>query len=112
MPLDDRFSRYSYSCLLGLDDPYGQTGVGSIFSSPSYIRFILVYYSCKKFSFTFSNKIFWFFGGKIVFFFVGGLKYNITIVNVFIIFVKFLGLIVAIWMKLVRFIEEKESLRF
>ena len=47
-----------------------------------------------------------------MFFFVGGLKYNITIVNVFIIFVKFLGLIVAIWMKLVRFIEEKESLRF
>ena len=107
------FSRYSYSCFLGLDDPHGRIGVGSIFNSPSYIRFIPVYYSCKKFSFTFSNKIFWFFGGKIVFFLGGGgLKYNITIVNVFIIFVKFLGLIVVIWMKLAWFIEEKGSLRF
>ena len=87
-----------------------------LFSGNAFTRtkrsLIPVYYSYKKFSFTFSNKIFWFFGGKIVFFFVGGLKYNITIVNVFIIFVKFLGLIVAIWMKLARFIEEKGSLRF
>ena len=35
-----------------------------------------------------------------------------TIVNIFIVFVKFLGWIVAIWMKLVRLIEEKGDLRF
>ena len=35
MPLDDCFVRYSHSCFLGLDDPRGQFGVGSIFNSPS-----------------------------------------------------------------------------
>ena len=35
MPLDDCFVRYSHSCFLGLDDPRGQIGVGSIFNSPS-----------------------------------------------------------------------------
>ena len=35
MPLDDRFARYSHSCLLGLDDSHGQIGVGLISSSPS-----------------------------------------------------------------------------
>ena len=34
MPLDDRFARYSHSCLLSLDDPHGRIGVGSIFNSP------------------------------------------------------------------------------
>ena len=34
MPLDDRFARYSHSCLLGLDDPHGRIGVDSIFNSP------------------------------------------------------------------------------
>ena len=32
--------------------------------------------------------------------------------NVFIVFVKFLGWIVAIWVRLVRLIEEKGGLRF
>ena len=32
--------------------------------------------------------------------------------NIFIVFVKFLGCIVSIWMRLVRFIEEKRDLRF
>ena len=32
--------------------------------------------------------------------------------NVFIIFIKFLGWIVAIWMRLIRLIEEKGNLRF
>ena len=35
MPLDDRFARYSHFCLLGLDNPHGLIGVGSIISSPS-----------------------------------------------------------------------------
>ena len=32
--------------------------------------------------------------------------------NVFIVFIKFLGWIVAIWVKLVRLIEEKEAYGF
>ena len=47
-----------------------------------------------------NNMIFRIFGGKIVFL----LKYN---VNIFIIFVKFSGWIVVIWIGLTRLIGEK-----
>ena len=50
--------------------------------------------------------IFWFFSSKIVFFF--WLKYNHHC-ECFYCFVNFLGLIVAIWIRLIRLIGEKES---
>ena len=43
MPLDDRFARHNHSYLLGLDDPHGQIGVGSIFSSPSNVILVSIY---------------------------------------------------------------------
>ena len=52
--------------------------------------------------------IFWFFGGKIVFF----CKNTITIVNAFIVFIKFLSWIVVDWVRLVKLIEEEGSPRF
>ena len=64
-----------------------------------YSQLVPIYYSCKKINFIFSNNtwIFWFFGGKIVFFFFL-LKYNHHC-WFFIIFVKFLDWIVAIWIE-------------
>ena len=47
--------------------------------------------------------IFWFFSGKIIF----SYKNTIITVNDFIVFVKFLSLIVAIWMKLSKLIRRK-----
>ena len=47
--------------------------------------------------------IFWFFNGKIIF----SCKNTIIIVNDFIVFVKFLSWIVAIWMKLSKLIRRK-----
>ena len=55
--------------------------------------------------------IFWFFGGKIVFFFFFA-KIQSPLLMFFIIFVKYMGLIVAIWMKLAKIIEENGGLRF
>ena len=52
--------------------------------------------------------IFWFFGDKIVFFL---LKYNHHC-ECFIIFVKFLGWIVTIWVRLAMLIEKYGDLRF
>ena len=52
---------------------------------------------------------FLFFGGKIVFFFFFA-KIQSPLWNIFIIFVKFLDCIVAIWVRLVKLIEEKEAL--
>ena len=75
----------------------------------SQLAFIPVYCSCKKFSFSFSNNIgffFLFFAGKIVFL----LKYNHHCEFFFlIVFIKFLGLKVVIYVKLARLIGEKES---
>jgi len=55
--------------------------------------------------------IFWLFGGKIyIYIYIG--KNTITIVNVFIVFIKFLGWVVAIWLSLASLIEENGDIKF
>ena len=49
--------------------------------------------------------IFLFFGGKYIYTYI--FLITITIVNIFIVFVKFLGLIVAIWVRIAILIGEK-----
>ena len=63
----------------------------------------------KKFRFNFSNNT-WVFGSLMVKYFF--CWKTITIVNVFIVFVKFLSWIVAIWVKLVRLIRKKGAQGF
>ena len=52
-----------------------------------------------------------FFGGRVLFFFFFLLKYNYHC-ECFIVFVKFLDWIIAIWMRLARLIRKKGNLRF
>ena len=49
------FARHSHSCLLGLNDPHGRIGVGSIFSSPSNVILVSIYLKTKQFFFFFCN---------------------------------------------------------
>ena len=74
----------------------------------SQLVFILVYCSCKKFSFNFSNNI-WFFGSLVVIYiyiYIYLLKYNHHY-EYFIVFVKFLGWIVASCARLARLIGKE-----
>ena len=60
--------------------------------------------------------IFWLFGGNIsiyIYIYIYILaKIQSTIMNVFIVFIKFLGWVVAIWVSLASLIEENGDIKF